>query len=207
MFADEQTIHFSAQDDQWESHYQKRLLPVLRSGGSLSLRLIPPSDPPADSAEEPSSEATETGLSSKSDLDKTMRHMFEHRPDSERLYVFGDSAYTGSYATIGCYNKPRGRQLTERQRQFNREMSSTRVSVEHGYGRIQNLWQSQGFHLRKRMGSTPVAAYYLAAVLLTNLMTCLRGHQISVKFNCKSISPVPEITLIIFTRCERIPVY
>jgi DDE superfamily endonuclease len=111
--------------------------------------------------------------------------MFEHRPDSERLYVFGDSAYTGSYATIGCYRKPRGRQLTESQRQFNGEMSSTRVSVEHGFGRIQNLWQSQGFHLTKRMGSTPVAAYYLAAVLLTNLMTCLRGHQISIKFNCK----------------------
>lgn len=40
------------------------------------------------------------------------------------------------------------------------------------------------FHIMIRIGFTSAGAYYLAAVLMVNLMTCLRGNQISQKFKC-----------------------
>lgn len=120
-----------------------------------------------------------------SGLDGRMRHLFDGRPEEERLYVFGDAAYTGSYATLGAYRRAQGRDLTEEQRLFNLEMSRLRVSVEHAFGRVQNLWQSLAFYVTRRMGSTPVASYFFAAVLLTNIMTCLRGHQTAKKFDCQ----------------------
>ena len=63
-------------------------------------------------------------------------------------------------------------------------MSKKRVSVEYGYGFVQKYWTKNWFSLANWIGSSPVAAYYLAACLMANIMTCLRGNQISIQFDC-----------------------
>ena len=55
-------------------------------------------------------------------------------------------------------------------------MSKKWVSVEHGYGFVQKYWTKNWFSLANRIGSSPVAAYYLTACLMANIMTCLRGN-------------------------------
>ena len=119
----------------------------------------------------------------KSGLEDIVDKIFE---GEQTLYIFGDPAYHGSGATMAPYRKPRGGQLTAAQREFNIEMSRRRVSVEHRFGHIQQNWMRNSFPLTLRVGQTPlaVASYYLAAVLLSNFMTCLRGNQISEAFQC-----------------------
>jgi hypothetical protein len=103
---------------------------------------------------------------------------------SRKLYIYGDPAYTGSKVTMGSYRKPRGGQLTQQQRQFNTNMSRRRISVEHGFGHVQRHWLQSSYHLNQRIGHTPVGTYYLVGLLLANIMTCLRGNQISDQFDC-----------------------
>lgn len=62
------------------------------------------------------------------------------------------------------------------------------LSVEHGFGFIQRNWMKNSFHLASPSGLSPVAAYFIAAVLLSNGMTCFRGNQISERFQCKAPS-------------------
>ena len=85
---------------------------------------------------------------------------------------------------MGAYQKPRGQQLTASQAAFNAEMTKERVSVEHAFGFVQKYWTQSAFHLANHVGSSPVAAYYLAACLFSNIMVCLRGNQVSQQFNC-----------------------
>jgi hypothetical protein len=59
---------------------------------------------------------------------------------------------------------------------------SDRISVEHGFAHVQNKWMKNAFHHSLRAGSSPVAAYFLTAVLFSNVYTCLRGNQISMRF-------------------------
>lgn len=123
-------------------------------------------------------------LFGKSGLEEKIERLFEGDAGNI-LYIYGDPAYHGSQATMGAYRRPPRRQLTQAQKEFNRQMSKNRVSVEHGFGHVQKKWMRNSFHLTLRVGSTPVASYYLAAALLSNFMTCLRGNQISEAFQCE----------------------
>ena len=120
----------------------------------------------------------------KSGLEEIVEELFEGDA-AGALYIYGDPAYHGSRATMGAYRRPPRRQLTREQQEFNAQMSKKRVSVEHGFGHIQQKWMRNSYHLTLRVGQTPVASYYLAAALLANFMTCLRGNQISRAFQCE----------------------
>jgi len=100
----------------------------------------------------------------------------------ERLYLYGDPAYCASATTMGAYKRAAGAQLSAQQHLFNAQMSSCRISVEHGFAHVQNKWMKNAFHHSLRAGSSPVAAYFLTAVLFSNLYTCLRGNQIGMRF-------------------------
>ena len=106
----------------------------------------------------------------------------EHVERDRRLFVFGDPAYGGSRVVMGAYRRLPGVNLTPQQHLFNTEMSSCRVSVEHGFAHVQNRWMKNAFHHSLRLGSSPVACYYTSSVLLANIYTCLRGNQISMRF-------------------------
>lgn len=110
--------------------------------------------------------------------------LFANVPEPERIYLYGDPAYHGSNATIGAFRRPRGGNLAAEQRQFNKSMSKLRIAVEHGFGQIQRLWIKNVFYISQKAGQSPVASYYLAAILFTNIMACFRGNQISEMFEC-----------------------
>ncbi|PGH01563.1 hypothetical protein AJ80_08998, partial [Polytolypa hystricis UAMH7299] len=124
-------------------------------------------------------------------LENDIKKLFDNNniPQEERLYIYGDPAYTGSAATIGAYKKPRGHQLTAAQCQFNKDMSENRVAVEHGFGLVQQYWAKNSYHLSQQISLGPVTASYLTACLLTNIMTCLHGNQVAEQFEC----PLPTL--------------
>lgn len=117
-----------------------------------------------------------------SGLEDRILRQFVEAGNPERLFLYGDPAFTGSEVTMGSYRRPRGGMLSRRQQDFNTEMSKHRISVEHGFGDVANHWMKTSTHLNNRIGSAPVAAYYLAAVLMTNILNCMRGGNQVAKF-------------------------
>jgi hypothetical protein len=69
-------------------------------------------------------------------------------------------------------------------------MSSVRITIEQLFGRTLRLWALNGHKYSQRLGHSPVAAYYMVAVLLTNIMTCVsdRDNQVANYFNCKLLT-------------------
>jgi nuclease HARBI1 len=109
--------------------------------------------------------------------------------EDNRLYLYGDPAYCGSDTVIGAFKRPRGGGLSSEQALINSILSASRMAVEHSFGIVQRTFEKGNFSSTLRINSSPVGSYYSAAVLLTNIQTCLRGNQISSRF---SIAP-PEV--------------
>lgn len=127
------------------------------------------------------------GTCSESQIEEKIGNLFEREGvmPEDRIYLYGDAAYTGSVATIGAFKRPRNGQLTEDQAWVNLVMSKKRVAVEDIFGLVQKYFAFSSYYLQQRMGDQSVAASYLAACLMTNCMTCLRGrNQVTDKFEC-----------------------
>ena len=118
--------------------------------------------------------------------------------EAEILRVWRKRTFLGKadYTYTGILRTPRqsqpwghkrapGPHLTAQQHLFNSQMSSCRIPVEHGFAHVQNKWMRNAFHHSLRSMSSPVAAYFLAAVLFSNVYTCLRGNQISKRFGLR----------------------
>ena len=68
-------------------------------------------------------------------------------------------------------------------------MSSARIAVEWGFALNINYWGINGYRKGTKLGSSPVAAYYMISTLLTNFHTCLKErNQVSDKFKIKAPS-------------------
>jgi hypothetical protein len=107
------------------------------------------------------------------------------------LYLYGDSAYRTSFGILAPYQHSFGhRWVPHAQREANRNMSSYRIAVEHLFGLQENLWLAGAFSKHLAVNKQPVASYYMAGVLLTNLYTCLRGNNVSRKYaNVQTCEP------------------
>jgi hypothetical protein len=103
-------------------------------------------------------------------------------PLNEELYLYGDPAYCSSSVCIGAFKNPPFGRMTPSQKLFNTEMSRHRISVEHGFGLVKNLWMLLALQSTLRTGLSPVTSWVGSAVLFTNIFTCLRGNQTSKKF-------------------------
>jgi hypothetical protein len=69
---------------------------------------------------------------------------------------------------------------------FNRSMSSNRIAVEWGYGRVRNLFRALNLSTELQIFKSPIAAWYVCAVLFTNCITCIEGgNQVSDYFGCR----------------------
>jgi hypothetical protein len=81
----------------------------------------------------------------------------------------------------------KGAVLEPYQRYFNVSMSSVRIAVEWGFGRVSSLWSFTASAKMMASLKSPTGSYFKVAVLLTNIRTCLDEHnQISEKFEeCK----------------------
>ena len=94
-------------------------------------------------------------------------------------HIFGDKAYQGEALVMAPFKAA----VTDGQRLYNTAMSQLRVSVEHGYARLTNLWSFTDVKRQQRSLLQPCGAYYHAMVLFANLRTCMDGgNQISDTF-------------------------
>jgi hypothetical protein len=62
-----------------------------------------------------------------SELSERVRALTRHLPVNERLLIYGDGAYKG---LVGAKTAPPGGELSRKERQYNKAMSSFRISVE-----------------------------------------------------------------------------
>lgn len=95
--------------------------------------------------------------------------------------LYGDPGYTcADGLTCPC----KGSDIDPVEQLFNSRMSSVRISVEWGFGRVTNLWAFLNYAPQQRALQSPIASYYKVAILLTNVRTILdEGNIISTKFN------------------------
>lgn len=84
---------------------------------------------------------------------------------------------------MGAYKSHIGRPITSDQKQINIRMSRLRIEVEHAFAVHANSWQLFTRKSIMKIGSSPATAYYLVAVLLSNITNCLRGNQTSKRLN------------------------
>ena len=112
-----------------------------------------------------------------SGLELELRHVNRSFSPHERCYLYGDPAYTLSYGIISAYKAGPGRPLSPVLKEINAHMSGLRVSVEHGFGKTMNLWSFNGFKTNLKVGISPVAGYFLVAVLLSNIHSCVYRNQ------------------------------
>jgi len=87
-----------------------------------------------------------------------LRQLRIHR--GVRLYLYGDLAYSQRFGIMAPHQVRRGRRyLNERQQQFNRQLSTSRIAVEHAFGQTQSLWTYTAFQLGLCLGKQPIAAF------------------------------------------------
>ncbi|KAG0132082.1 hypothetical protein HOY82DRAFT_455407, partial [Tuber indicum] len=101
--------------------------------------------------------------------------------------VYGDSAYATAFGVMGPFLEQVNRPLTVEEEATNLVMSSQRIVVEWGFGRVVNYWALNSFKPVLKVGLSPIASYYMIATLLSNALLCVSGgNQVSEKFR---ISP------------------
>jgi len=112
-----------------------------------------------------------------------LRRMMRLRLRPNRDFIYADAGYR--YGIAGLL---RARQHVggADARAAYRIMSRMRVSVEWGFGRVLNLWNSCGFKSWNRSLLTHPTKQYRASVLLTNIYLCLYPdrNEVSRYFGC-----------------------
>ena len=98
--------------------------------------------------------------------------------------MYGDPAYNDFFGVLAPF---RTVGITAEQQDFNDRMRKGRVQVEQSFGLVSKEWRSNGLPTELHSGRSPVAAYYMNSVLLTNMLICLR--QKKTRFGVKP----PEI--------------
>lgn len=105
------------------------------------------------------------------------------RPFNQRngqpYVLYGDPAYGLSRNILSPF---RGLHLTPPEQEFNRTMSSVRVSVEWTFGKIIQYFAYLDFKKNQKVLLQPVGKYYLVGAFLTNCHTCLYGSQTTTFF-------------------------
>ena len=66
---------------------------------------------------------------------------------------------------------------TAEQEYVNRRMTKARISVENAFGATANLWRTNQLAVQLQAGNSPVAAFYMTSIMLTNLYTCMKHER------------------------------
>ena len=109
--------------------------------------------------------------------------IFADMEEVDKLWLYGDFRYHNTSGIIGAITKPPSGRLTEEEKYHNQAMARLWIVVEHGFGKVLQLWENCGYAKGLRVGSQPVGTIYMVAVLLTNIHTCLNDSQVSKIYN------------------------
>ena len=80
---------------------------------------------------------------------------------------------------VGAWVSPAGRA-------YNQAMSSQRICVEWGFGRVGALWKFVGSKNKMQMYLMPVASIYYLAWLLADCHCCMYGNQVTSYFGVRA---------------------
>ena len=73
--------------------------------------------------------------------------------------------------------------LSSQENDFNKAMSSLRVSVEWTYGKLVQYFMYMDFIKNEKILLQPIGKYYLVDAILTNCHTCLYGSTTTTFFD------------------------
>jgi DDE superfamily endonuclease len=109
-----------------------------------------------------------------------LQNVYGPPTNRQRLFLFGDNAYRDCYGIIPPFYDRRGfRWLPEEELEANHDLSSARIIVEQGFGKVEQAWTYNYFGKSLREAAQPVAAFYLIASL-----RC-RDDLIAKRFDCQ----------------------
>ena len=111
--------------------------------------------------------------------------------DGTWFTLYGDPGYSNQKFIKTGYRQKNNN--NEAQINFNRVMSSLRVSVEYGFGKILQLFAFVDLKKNQKLLLSPVKKFYIVVALFTNIHSCLRGNQVAMYFNCET--PILETYL------------
>jgi hypothetical protein len=106
-----------------------------------------------------------------------------HNPDGQLLCLYGDPAYPLRPQLMAPYRVGDVQVLTEDMKEFNRAMSSLRVSVEWLFGDVANSFKFIDFKKNLKLWLSAVGKFYVVAALMRNILTCLYGNTTSKYFH------------------------
>jgi hypothetical protein len=95
------------------------------------------------------------------------------------MCLYGDPAYPHRIHLQSPY---RNAVITPQMLEFNRSMSSVRVSVEWIFGDIANYFKFMDFKKNLKIGLSSVGKFYLVPALFRNILTCMYHNQTSKYF-------------------------
>lgn len=97
-----------------------------------------------------------------------------NKPNGEPYVIYGDPAYPVRRHILAPF---RGARLTPDEERFNKDMSTVRISVEWGYGKIVRYFAFLDFNKNLKVLLQPVGKMYVVGAILANCHTCLYGSQ------------------------------
>lgn len=113
-------------------------------------------------------------------LSKILTEMRTFLTNNDGSYwaVYGDAGYTNQkFIKVGFKNF---KTLTRMEKDFNKLMSTMRVSVEYGFGKIVQQFAFLDFKKTQKQYLSPLKEMFYVAAFLINCQSCLRGkNQIS----------------------------
>jgi hypothetical protein len=92
------------------------------------------------------------------------------------LLLYADLIYKGHALIMRGFEAA----VDMRERQYNVFMSGLRVHIETAFGNVTQLFSGTDLKRAQKTGLSPTSAYYLSAVLLTNVHTCMHPESSNV---------------------------
>ena len=151
--------------------YSMRFQSVVAPNG-----LVPNLYGPVEGKRHDSGMLAESGL-----LDDLQLHSFA--PNGDPLCIYGDPAYP---LRVHLQAGFKGANLTPQQKEWNKQMSAVRVSVEWIFGDIINYFKFLDFKKNLQVGLSAVSKMYVVCALLHNARCCLYGNMTSSFFDTEA---------------------